>query len=323
MWNVPNPDWRPGPSIEALRRRAEWMRQVRSFFEERGLLEVETPLLVAALAPEIHIDPVSCASPFPGDARPWYLLPSPEVHMKRLLAAGSGAVFQISRCFRRGEWGQHHNPEFTMLEWYRPGWDLEALMEEVCDLIRLFSPQERFLFWSFREAFQEFADLDPFEASPEEMRARLPEGVPSDLDREALWDLLLNARVEPALHALDAPVLLTAFPASRAGMSRILPGEPPLAQRFELYWRGLELANGYQELTDASQQAQRLQEANLWRGNNALPPLPVDGDFLQALQAGMPECAGVAVGLDRLFMALERVETIGEIMAFTSHPPSS
>ncbi|MBF0368252.1 MAG: EF-P lysine aminoacylase GenX [Magnetococcales bacterium] len=303
------PLWSPSTTLETLRERAKIIGQVRRFFESRGVLEVETPLLAPAIAPEPHMEPISCGN--------FFLRSSPETPMKRLLAAGSGPVFQICRAFRSGESGPRHNPEFTILEWYRPGWSLGQLMGEVVDLVREITQAPSPMTFTYREAFLRFAGIDPFQASEAELAAHITSlHPPSELDRDGMLDLLLLERVEPGFAQLEAPVLLTDYPPSQAAMAEVDPGPPPVARRFELYLYGIELANGYQELTDPWEQEQRLEQANAERVRNGLAPLPLDRLFLDALNAGLPLSAGVALGLDRLVMVALGKQHIEEVIPF-------
>ncbi|MEO5349390.1 MAG: EF-P lysine aminoacylase EpmA [Magnetococcus sp. YQC-3] len=324
MWSGPNSDmtagdsWRPAASWERLRQRARLLHAVRAFFHRRGVWEVETPHLLPAVTPERHLEPIACQGGF--------LHTSPESCMKRLLAAGSGPIYQICHVFRGDECGVLHSPEFTLLEWYRPGWSMQALMTELEALVQELAQEAGRLpgggpteIWSYRDALQRFAGVDPFQDGEEQLRAAC-RGEPPELDRDGLLDLLLVQRVEPELQGRGGTVFLVDFPPSAAAMARIDPGPPAVARRFELYWQGVELANGYQELTDPVEQRRRLLEANRWRQQMNKPPLPIDEAFLQGLEHGLPECSGVAVGLDRLFMLLLGAQRISEVMAFPFDP---
>ncbi len=311
MWNGPDADhWRPAASRETLVARAELLTSIRTFFRQRRVLEVETPLLATATAPEPHLTPLSCAG--------GYLRTSPEIEMKRLLAAGSGPIYQIGRAFRPDESGPLHNPEFTILEWYRPGWSWQRLLEEVEELVRTVLAPGPIHRITWRRAMVLHAGVDPLTADETTLEAALPGPAPRGVDRYGLLDLLMIERVEPALKKRGGGLFITDFPPWSAAMARIDPGPPPMAQRFELYVDGIELANGYQELTDATIQRHRFEAENALRVDNGLTPLPVDGRFLAALEAGLPECAGVAMGLDRLLMCRLRCNTIQEVLAFPS-----
>lgn len=323
--------WRPTASQEILQQRAALIRHIRDFFWQRGVLEVETPQRLPAVAPEQHQDPIACQQGF--------LLTSPETSMKRLLAAGHGPIYQICRAFREDEQGRLHTPEFTILEWYRPGWSYRELMAEVETLLwtvldcsgwveRGGKPAQAEV-WSYAEAFRQFAGVDPFADPSDKLRAACRSGLAAAVgspppvdpslahqDRETWLDWLLLERVEPGLKGRGGAVFLVDFPTTAAAMASIDPGPPAVAQRFELYMAGVELANGYQELTDPIEQRRRLLWANQQRQAMGKQPLPIDEHFLQALAYGLPPCAGVAVGLDRLVMLALGQHQIQEVMAF-------
>lgn len=309
--------WRPRADTAALKARAGLLRRIRQFFDERDMLEVETPLISAAGTVDRHID--SLAVPGSG-----WLQTSPEFAMKRLLAAGSGPIWQVARVFRAGESGRRHNPEFTMLEWYRPNWDHHRLMDEVGELLLACGGEPVRGRLSYAEAFGEAGLPGPHAAPVAELAATAGErlgSVPDSLrvaeaDRDAWLDLLFDAVVVPALG--EAPVLIHDFPASQAALARIRDGDPALAERFELIWRGVELANGFHELCDAAEQRQRFEADRAWRIEQGRDTPPIDEHLLAALDHGLPPCAGVAVGLDRLLMCLTGAKHIDEVLAFPS-----
>lgn len=307
--------WQPSASLETLKARAELYGSVRVFFARRGVLEVDTPVLSAHATVDRHIE--SFAVPGGG-----WLQTSPEFAMKRLLCAGAGAIFQIAPVFRREECGRHHNPEFRLLEWYRPGFDHLQLMDEVEALLRelrvLRGPGFERL--SYREAFQRHAGLDPFEASSGQLAARVLEAGYASLDgpalsRDALLDVLMSLRVGPQL-GRDAPAFLYDFPASQSALARVRPGAPPLASRFELFWQGLELANGFHELADADEQRARFEADQAARAAQGQAVPPYDAHLIAALHAGLPECAGVALGLDRVLMLKLGLRDLAATLAF-------
>lgn len=293
-------------SLDRLRLRAVVLQTIRRFFVEREFLEVETPVRLPAPALELHID----ALPAP----PHYLRTSPELHLKRLLAAGAPRLFELGPCFRAEERGARHLPEFTMLEWYRADADytvimadMEALLRQVADAVRghpaasppvavdFHDPWERI---PVREAFRRWAGWDPVAAY--------------DADR---FDLDLVFKVEPALPR-DRPVFLVDYPVEAAALARCRPGTPPVAERWELYAGGLELANAFSELTDAPEQRRRFMACAEERRELGKPVYPLDEPFLAALEAGMPPCAGVALGVDRLIMVLTGADAIDGVRAF-------
>lgn len=317
-------DWRPAASLEALRVRAQVLATIRAFLAGRGCMEVETPALSAAATTDPRLESFATVYRGPGVAggRPLYLHTSPEFPMKRLLAAGSGPIYQLCRVFRQGEAGRRHNPEFTLLEWYRPGWDHHALMEEVAALLAAVLPAteapERL---SYAEAFGRHAGLDPHSAPAAHLAecaadhgVAVPEGM-GPAGRDAWLDLLLTRLVEPHL-GRGRPTFLHNYPASQAALARVRAGDPPVAERFELYLEGVELANGFHELTDADEQRRRFEAERAARRAEGLPDVPADGRLLAALAHGLPDCAGVALGVDRLVMAAAGADRLEEVLAF-------
>jgi len=308
-------DWRPTASLDALGVRAEVMATIRSFFAERGVLEVETPVLSSDTVTDVHLRSLTCQV---NDVQTLFLQTSPEFHMKRLLAAGCGPIYQICKAFRGGESGRRHNPEFTMLEWYRPGWDHHGLMNEVEALLAdvLGTPPAERL--SYGEAFHRHATIDPHGAADEELRRRVADlGVqdPGGLDRDDLLNLLLTHVVEGEL-GRGRPTFIHDFPAGQAALAQIRPGDPPLAERFEVFVEGIELANGYNELIDPDEQRRRF-ERDLEIRRLADHDLPtMDDRLLAALEAGLPTCAGVALGVDRLVMLKLGTRDISDVIAF-------
>ena len=312
--------WRPTAPIANLHRRADALRYTREFFRARGVLEVETPALVNAPVSDVNIDTVRAM--LPGRAGPMFLHTSPEYAMKRLLAAGSGDIFQICHVFRGAERGRQHNPEFTMLEWYRLGFPLEDLMHEVAELTRgilgdVKLPVEML---TYREAVHRHAGFDPLESPDAELRDKARELGLGDREaqaasRDVLLDLIVGARVGPALGA-DALTFVHRYPASQAALARLDADDPRVALRFELYHRGVELANGYHELASAAEQRARFAADQQSREARQLPVNRLDENLLAALDAGLPDCAGVALGFDRVLMLASGAATIDEVLAF-------
>jgi lysyl-tRNA synthetase class 2 len=310
-------DWRPTPGLEALRARADTLASIRRFFSERDVLEVETALLSAAAVTDVHLHSVTCRLE-EGDSCARYLQTSPEYAMKRLLAAGSGAIYQICKVFRAGERGRRHNPEFTMLEWYRPGWDHHRLMDEIDSLLQAILGVEAGERISYADAFRRHADLDPHAASDRELRSRVAAldvaGV-AELDRDDLLNVLLSHVVEPRL-GRGRPTFLVDYPASQAALARVRPGDPPVAERFEVFVEGIELANGFHELADPDEQRRRFEADLRDRRRRGLPEVAVDERLLAALSSGLPDCAGVALGIDRLVMLRLGAADIADVIAF-------
>lgn len=296
--------WRPTAGLSALRHRAQLVHKTRQFFAARGVLEVDTPILSAAGISDPQIESLRTA--VAGRPQPFFLSTSPEFAMKRLLAAGSGDIFQLCKVFRDGEIGRWHEPEFTMLEWYRVGFDDDALMDEVAALVtellapqRVLGPPEKL---TYREVLMRYAGIDMNVARDEDLaRAALDRGIDcrATLDRDARLDLLISLIAGPQL-GRDRPTFVCDYPASQASLARLKPQTPAVAARFELYLDGIELANGFHELTDATEQRERfLRDHDVRRARGQRVP-PIDERLLAALAAGVPECAGVALGFDRL-----------------------
>ena len=281
---------------------------------------METPILSSTGATDPHID--SLQSRWQDGGKPVYLHTSPEYAMKRLLAAGSGPIYQISRVFRYGERGRQHHPEFTMLEWYQPGYDHLQLLAEVDELVRTLLAGhvslQSTLRWTYREAWQQTLGVDPFILDTAQLQQLAREqGIDVtglDDDRDSWLQLLMSHSVEPALPRAT-PVFIYDFPASQAALARIRQDAPPVAERFELYINGMELANGFHELTDAAEQRKRFEADLTRRKQMGKAAIPLDGRLLAALPH-MPDCAGVAVGIDRLLMVALGADKIDEVMAF-------
>jgi len=315
--------WRPSASIPNLLKRAAIMAEIRRFFADRGVLEVETPCMSQATVTDVHLFPFKTRFVGPGHSQglDLYLMTSPEYHMKRLLAAGCGPVFQLCRSFRNEEMGRHHNPEFTMLEWYRPHYDMYRLMNEVDDLLQqvLDCPAAESL--SYQQAFQRHLDIDPLSADKQQLRdvaAKLDLSNIADReeDRDTLLQLLFTMGVEPHI-GKDRPAFVYHFPASQAALAQISTEDHRVAERFEVYFRGMELANGFHELTDAREQQQRFEQDNRKRAAMGLEQQPIDYNLLGALEAGFPDCSGVALGVDRLVMLALGAESLAEVLAFS------
>jgi lysyl-tRNA synthetase class 2 len=293
--------WRPTASLGVLQSRAAMLAAAREFFALRGVLEVETPILSAAAVSDPQIE--SLATRVAGMGAPSYLCTSPEYAMKRLLAAGSGDIYQIGKVFRDGERGRWHNPEFTLIEWYRLGFDDAALMTEVETLIgRLLAPHRR---------------LEPAERLSYSAALQRHAGdCRAELDRDAKLDLLMGLVAGPRL-GLERPCFICDYPASQAALARLKPGSPAVAARFELYLDGIELANGFHELLNGSEQRERFNQDLLLRRARGQVTPPLDEHLLAALAAGMPECSGVALGFDRLVAVGVGASRLADVMAFT------
>jgi lysyl-tRNA synthetase class 2 len=318
-------DWQPTAGIEALRLRARLSAAMRAFFAERGVLEVETPVLSRGGNTEPNIAPFSLefSGRTDGAPRTRWLRTSPEYALKRLLAAGVGDCYELGRVFRDGEAGGRHNPEFTMLEWYRVGWDHRRLAEETADLVRaalaLVDRDARLEHVAYRDLYRERLGLDPFVATEDALRAALGDVVvdPRGLVRDDWLDLLMTHRLQPGF---DPAVMLAVhdWPATQCALARLRRGVDGIAvaERFELYLGPMELANGYHELTDVAEQRARFERDLVVRGGRGAAQPPLDEAFLAALAHGLPTCAGVALGVDRLLMAMLGTERIADVLAF-------
>ena len=326
--NAHSTGWRPGADWGTLRLRANMLAHIRAFFARRDVLEVETPALSAAAIPDPNLSSFAVHYTGPGsrNGQTLYLHTSPEFPMKRLLAAGSGCIYQIARVFRDGEAGRRHNPEFTLLEWYRIGFDHHRLMDETAELVAKLlagrmplSPPERL---SYREIFQQHLGLDPHRVTVAELAASaatqhvpIPPGMPLT-DPDPWLDLLLTHCIEPKL-GQGRLTFVYDYPVSQAALARVRPGDPPVGERFELYLHGVELANGFHELGDADEQRRRFAAENAARRAAGWPEMPVDEPLLAALEAGLPDCAGIALGFDRLVMLAAGKTALAETMAFS------
>jgi lysyl-tRNA synthetase class 2 len=316
-------DWRPTARPEALRLRAKLNAAIRAFFAGRDVLEVETPVLSLAgnTDPNIASFSLEFSGRTDGAARTRWLRTSPEFALKRLLAAGIGDCYELGRVFRDGEAGGRHNPEFTMLEWYRIGWDHQRLIAETAELIGvalgLVGRRATLRRIAWRDLYRDLLGIDPHLDSTETLQSALGD---IRIEAEGLthddWlDLLLTHRLQPGFSA-DELLAVHDYPASQAALARIRDGDPPVAERFEMYLGPLELANGYHELTDASEQRARFRRDLATRAQRGAAQPPMDDRLLAGLEGGVPDCAGVALGVDRLLMAMAGVDSIAEVLAF-------
>ena len=317
-------DWRPGASLEALRARAALLAALRTYFAGQGVLEVETPLACRSGGTDPSIEPLTATYLGPGfaDGVELFLQTSPEFAMKRLLAAGAGPIFQICKAFRNGEAGRLHNPEFTILEWYRPGYDAADLMDEVCTVLTLSLDQGSLDRETvpYAELFRHHLAVDVFSADA----ARLQQiaidrdvigAEQLELERDGWLDLLMSHFIQP--HLGEAGLcFVTDYPASQAALAR-LNKDRRTAARFEVFYCGVELANGFHELSDAGEQAARFEADNCVRRSGGQRPVPVDRQLLAAMEQGLPDCAGVAVGLDRVLMLRLEAADLDGVLSFS------
>ena len=318
--------WQPSADIETLKQRAQYLADVRFFFAERAILEVETPILSQAAPTAPYLDsfttdyiPIGSQS-----KQTHYLQTSPEFPMKRLLAAGSGSIYQIARVFRNGEQGRLHSPEFTMLEWYRIDLTLNQLMDEVNTLLQQVFHFKAITRISYRGLFEFYFKLNVFTSTDEQIEncgQQLIKSLPTgfDTDRDGWLELLMGHVIEPRLAEMNWPIFVYDFPAGQAQLAKIkqdLQGNL-VADRFELYIDGVEIANGYNELLDADELRQRFEHDNQQRQQQNKPKIPLDEHLLAAMDAGLPECSGVALGLDRLIMLAMNKPEISKVQSFS------
>ncbi|MCL6415623.1 EF-P lysine aminoacylase GenX [Aestuariirhabdus sp. Z084] len=318
--------WRPSGALPELQRRATLLRDIRRYFDQQQVMEVETPVLSRAAVTDLHIDSFSTRFLPTGGGRNQtrFLHTSPEFPMKRLLASGSGDIYQICRVFRNGEVGGRHNPEFTMLEWYRLGMDQQQLMDDMTAMLAVAANFSELRRVSYRRLFEEHFGINPHQASDEQLRQLVADKVDAqltDLGRNDCLDLLFSQRIEPQLgvagDAVLAGVYVYDYPASMAALARVeMESGEPVARRFELFVAGVELANGYHELCDAEEQRRRFQQDCIDRDTLGRREFPQDEAFLAALAAGLPDCAGVAIGLDRVLMLMAGTQRIADVLAF-------
>jgi lysyl-tRNA synthetase class 2 len=296
--------------------RADLLFQIRKFFSDRKVMEVETPLLSRAGNSDPNISSIST-----DDTPKKYLRTSPEYAMKRMLAAGFRDIYELGRVFRAGEKGRLHNPEFTMLEWYRVGMTYQDLASEVCDLIR-FCGKGQFDDWpeqrvSYRDLLLAHTGLDPFFCTETDLSAAAAErGIHAGFLGQQDWlDLILSQVIEPLLPGETITIVHDFLP-EQAALARIRPGDPPVAERFEIYLGQMELANGYQELTDSNEQLERFERERKLRQARGEEVAPIDLGLIEALRHGLPDCSGVAVGVDRLLMSLLKLDRMDSVLAF-------
>lgn len=310
------PHWKPSAPLQNLKARAELLATVRAFFAEREVLEVDTPALSHHGVTDRYMRSMVAKV---SSIESGFLQTSPEYAMKRLLAAGSGSIYQVCKAFRQDEVGAKHNPEFTMLEWYRLGFDHFRLMDEVFELVtEVMGPKQR-QDLTYQQAFIEFLGIDPLSIGDKQLEqfARTNLGLlPDELERDDYLSLLFEDKIELQLGLNGSVCFIYDYPASQAALARISETDPRVAHRFELYIEGIELANGFYELADSSQQLARFQADNSWRKNNGLAEIAIDQHFIAALEHGLPECSGVALGFDRLLMIKLATSDIQDVITF-------
>lgn len=319
-------NWQPSADIATIKRRAQYLADVRRFFAQRDVLEVETPVLSRAAPTAPYMDSFTTDFMPLGSSskQAYYLQTSPEFAMKRLLAANLGAIYQIAHVFRNGEQGRLHSPEFTMLEWYRPELSLNQLMDEVNLLVQEVFCLNHISRLSYRGVFEFYLKINVFTCTDEQIKqcalARIT-GLADDLqlDRDGWLGLLMTHIIEPCLAAMNLAVFIYDFPASQAQLAKIKKDDAGnnVADRFELYIAGVEIANGYNELLDADELQRRFSEDNKQRLDQTMTEMPMDNNLLAAMKSGMPECSGVALGFDRIVMLALNKHDIRAVQSFT------
>jgi len=310
--------WQPTASMQAIKEKARILQSIRAFFAQRNVLEVDTPIISSAASTDPQLE--SFSTQF--NKKVYYLHTSPEFHMKRLLAAGSGDIYQLAKVFRDDENGRNHNPEFTLLEWYRSGFNHHQLMDEVEELLHelMGLSKKNYQRVSYQQVFIDQLKIDPLDADVETLKQcakkfniETPSGMKADRD---MWlDWLMVEKIAPSF-LKDGFTFLYDYPASQASLARLDENDTRKANRFELFFGELELANGFYELTDADEQAQRFESDNVVRRQRGQKLMPVDDCLLDALKSGLPGCSGVAIGIDRIMMLVVGANHINEVISF-------
>jgi lysyl-tRNA synthetase class 2 len=319
--------WQPTLTWQNAKKRAVVLQQIRQFFAERNVTEVETPALSQGTVTDVYLDALTCKYNFLADSSAeqsveLYLQTSPEFHMKRLLAAGYGCIYSLAKAFRHEEAGRHHNPEFTMLEWYRIGFNQFDLMLEVSELLKSILSCNEPLFTSYQDIFIQTVSIDPLTASFTELTTVLEHyGKAADWlieqnDPDTLLQFIFTEVIEPTI-GIKQPQFIFDFPIAQASLARISDDDSRVAQRFECYYCGIELVNGFNELTDVDEQMARFENDNAKRRAQGLVERPIDVNFISALKHGLPQCSGVALGVDRLVMLAMDINVISEVQSFS------
>ncbi|WP_231844667.1 elongation factor P--(R)-beta-lysine ligase [Candidatus Ishikawella capsulata] len=314
--------WKPSASTRNLQKRANIISLIRNFFADRNVLEVETPYMSRYTITDINLVPFQTyftTSDKLQKVNLW-MITSPEYHMKRLLASGIGSIYQICHSFRNQELGSNHNPEFTILEWYRPGYDMYLMINEVSQLFKKILMCKSTESLSYEEAFLMYLNINPFEANKNQLlniakNFNATELIDADCSYDTLLQILFMLGIEPQI-GQKKPVFIYHFPSGQAGLAKISKSNPLVSERFEAYYKGVELANGFCELTDATEQKKRFEQDNIYRKLHNMPQYLLDNYLLQALSHGMPDCTGVAIGIDRLIMVALQANTLSEVIAF-------
>lgn len=315
--------WQANITWEDAKKRAEIIATIRQFFTTRDVIEVDTPLLSHGTVTDVHLDAFSTVAYPSIDNKLMYLQTSPEFAMKRLLASGFQSIYQIGKAFRYEDSGRFHNAEFTMLEWYRIGFDHFALMDEVDELLQYVlacEPADKF---TYQQLFQTYLNIDPLNTNLTELKTCLADNevlgdwITSEQDQDVLLQVLFSEIIEKQI-GKERPAMVYHYPSSQAALAKISKMDNRVAERFECYFHGIELANGFHELVNANEQVQRFRQDNLKRKAIGKPEMPIDDNFIQALEFGLPKCAGVALGVDRLMMIALKKTRIEKVLTFTT-----
>ncbi|RIY35210.1 elongation factor P--(R)-beta-lysine ligase [Psittacicella gerlachiana] len=313
--NLEQVEWQSRMTRNDLKERHKILKKIRDFFDNKGLIEVETPILAQAAVTDVHLD--SFTTNYLG--KEYFLNTSPEFHMKRLLAGGSGPIYQICKCFRLEPTSRKHNPEFTMLEWYQPNYSLQRLLDEVEELFKVFFDFTVLERYTYEYIFKKYLGVSPLDASHREL-VELAKNYglyhAEKYDKDTILEFLFSTCIEPYL-GQENPVAIYNYPASQAALAQITAEDPRTAQRAEVFYRGIELANGFYELTNWEQQKERFQADLYQRASNNQDTIAFDQKFLAALKHGMPQASGIALGLDRFIMLVMQEASIAEVMTFT------
>ena len=318
--------WQPNLSWQNSQKRAQILQQIRQFFSDRNVVEVETPALSLGTVTDVHLDAFSTRYNFINDSdlnqsTQLYLQTSPEFHMKRLLASGYGCIFQIAKAFRHEQAGRFHNPEFTLLEWYRLGFDHFDLMNEVAELLKIVLDCSEPLSITYQTLFIEQLGIDPLVANREQLLAlitkqgKLSQWLINEPNNDILLQFIFSEIIEPNI-GIDAPCFVYNFPKSQASLAKLCPDDKRVAQRFECYYQGVELVNGFNELSDANEQLKRFQQDNVTRIKCGFIGKPIEKHFISALVEGLSQCSGVALGIDRLVMLALKAQHIEQVISF-------
>lgn len=310
------PNWRPSTSAALIKARAKLYQSIRTFFTERNVLEVDTPLLCQYGVTDIHIDCIRAKL----HGNTFFLQTSPEYAMKRLLAADIGAIYQICKAFRVDDCAEQHNPEFTLLEWYQPGFDHHQLMDEMDVFLQTVADTNSANRLSYEALFLQTLQFNPLDSTREQCLQRIQQSgiqlseTACDISKDSALQILMSYLIEPQLGQNNTPTFVYNFPSSQAALAKISREDKRVAERFEVYFNGMELANGFHELTDAAQQQQRFLQDQHYRKQHNLTQMDIDPKFIAALQHGLPNSAGIAVGIDRLLMAITKAKKISDVL---------